>query len=192
MSLVRFYKLLSSFFGLYPESILLSPSPLTTWFQVTILLLDLSKQPLNWSHFFLVLLDFILNLEAKVILLKFKLHHVSPLISPSGAIFFSQRISEFLQWSPRLFRIWAPLHSGLPLYHDSHFWLGSSHITSLLRRNLGQLQGVGHWLFCFNFTWLTVLVQLILQLAASMNVLNKLWWLPTSSFNSHIPPLECF
>lgn len=81
MSLVRFYKLLSSFFGLYPESDLLSPSPLTTWFQVTIILLWI-----YWNNLltglisFLVLLDFILNLEAKVILWKFKLHHVSPLI----------------------------------------------------------------------------------------------------------------
>ena len=81
MSLVRFYKLLSSFFGLYPESDLLSPSPLTTWFQVTTILLWIYRNsPLTGLISSLVLLDFILNLEAKVILLKFKLHHVSPLI----------------------------------------------------------------------------------------------------------------
>ena len=81
MSLVRFYKLLSSFFGLYPESHLLSPSPLTTWFQVTIILLWIYRNNLLTGLLsFLVLLDFILNLEAKLILLKFKVHHVCPLI----------------------------------------------------------------------------------------------------------------
>lgn len=161
MSLVRFYKLLSSFFGLYPESDLLSPSPLTTWFQVTIILLWI-----YWNNLltglisFLVLLDFILSLEAKVILWKFKLHHVSPLIKTLQWYYFlSEKKWKFLQWSPRLFKIWGPLHSDLPLYHDSH--LTRAALTVLVcSDNPSQLPG------CWPLA-LSVLISLLDSLYSS-------------------------
>lgn len=79
--MVWFYKQLGSSFGIYPESDLLSPPPLTTLIQTTIILLWIyCNSLLTGLISTFALLESILNLEAKVMSVKVYAYHLTSLL----------------------------------------------------------------------------------------------------------------
>lgn len=185
--MVRFYKLLGSSFGIYPESDLLSPPPLTTLIQTTIILLWIyCNSLLTGLISTFALLDSILNLEAKVMSVEVYAY-LSLLCSKlcNGTMFLSEK-NQCSQWSPRPFQDRSPVTfwTSFPLL----FSLAPSALTLLVfSDNPGHIQGPKNWLFPLSFHFLT----LHTHSAHSKFQLNV--WKHTKlpvSFNRDRPPLD--